>query len=67
LYNTPLVKFTNDAPYTFAAGDTYGVDCTYENSTGAPIPFPSEMCVAYGYYFPATQEIDCVDGHWPTN
>lgn len=65
VFNTPLVKFTKDAPYTFATGDTYAVDCTYENTTGAPIPFPTEMCVAYGYYFPATHEIDCVDGHWP--
>lgn len=65
VFDTPLVKFTKDAPFKFAAGDTYGVDCTYENTTGATIPFPSEMCVAYGYYFPATKEIDCVDKNWP--
>ena len=47
------------------AGDTFTVDCTYLNTTGGAISFPKEMCVGYGYYFPATAEIDCVDGAWP--
>jgi len=29
--------------------------------------FPTEMCVSFGYFFPAVEEIDCTDGQWPTN
>jgi hypothetical protein len=65
IFNTPLVKFTKDAPFTFAAGDKFSIDCTFDNTTGSTIPFPSEMCIGYGYFFPANLEIDCVDTHWP--
>jgi hypothetical protein len=65
IFNTPLVKFTKDAPFTFSAGDKFAIDCTFDNTTGSTIPFPSEMCIAYGYFFPADAEIDCVDTHWP--
>jgi hypothetical protein len=64
IFDTPLEQFTKNAPLTFHAGDTVNVDCVYENTTGAPISFPTEMCVGFGYFFPATNEIDCVDGQW---
>jgi hypothetical protein len=65
IFNTPLVKFTKDQPFTFAAGDKFAIDCTFDNTTGSDIPFPSEMCIGYGYFFPAALEIDCVDSQWP--
>jgi hypothetical protein len=65
IFNTPLVKFTKEEPFKFEAGDTFGIDCQYKNDTGAVIQFPTEMCIAYGYFFPATQEEDCVDDNWP--
>ncbi len=64
-FNPPRNEYTKDAPFTIHAGDKLTVDCTYNNDTGSMIQFPREMCVAFGYFFPATQEIDCVDGNWP--
>jgi hypothetical protein len=65
IFDTPLIHFTKEAPLVVKAGDTFAIDCTYNNTTGSTIPFPSEMCVSYGYYFPANEELDCVDGIWP--
>jgi hypothetical protein len=66
VFDSPLNKYTKAEPYRMSAGDRFVVDCTYSNTTGANIPFPTEMCVGFGYYFPATAEMDCVDGNWPS-
>lgn len=63
-FNPPRNNYTKDAPFTMHTGDTVEVDCTYNNDTGATIDFPREMCVSFGYFFPAVNEIDCVDGVW---
>jgi hypothetical protein len=67
IFDTPLDQYMKAAPLTMKAGDTFVVDCQYQNNTSTAIAFPTEMCVGFGYYFPATAEIDCVDGSWPTN
>lgn len=52
-------------PLLLKAGQQVHVTCTWNNTTGNAMAFPREMCVATGFYFPATQgEIDCVDGNW---
>ena len=66
-FNPPRNSYTKAAPFTMHAGDTLAVDCTYNNTTGAMMYFPTEMCVSFGYFFPAVEEIDCTDGQWPTN
>jgi len=63
--NPPRNSYTKDQPFVLHTGDRVRVDCTYDNTTGAAVQFPREMCVAWGYFFPAVQEIDCVDGAWP--
>jgi hypothetical protein len=63
--NPPRNMYTKDQPLEIHVGDRVSVDCEYNNTTGAPVSFPREMCVEFGYFFPATQEIDCVDGAWP--
>lgn len=63
--NPPRNHYTLDAPFVAKAGDHFVVDCKYTNPTSTPITFPGEMCVMWGYHFPATREIDCVDGAWP--
>lgn len=65
VFNTPLNQYEKATAFQMHKGDLFTVDCEYSNETGAPIKFPKEMCVGYGYFFPATQEIDCVDGAWP--
>jgi hypothetical protein len=52
-------------PLVLKAGQQVQVTCTWNNPGAVDLAFPREMCVATGFYFPATQgEIDCVDGHW---
>jgi hypothetical protein len=63
--NPPRNHYTLDAPFVVNPGDSFAVDCTYTNRTSAPITFPGEMCVMWGYHYPATREINCVDGAWP--
>jgi len=65
-FNPPRNYYTKDAPFTMHPGDTIRVDCDFNNSTPSPISFPQEMCVGWGYFFPAVNEIDCTDGIWPT-
>ena len=63
-FNPPRNQYTKDAPFTMHTGDTLSVDCKYFNDTQSDIVFPREMCVGWGYYFPADKEIDCTDGIW---
>ena len=65
VFNPTMLWYTKEQPFQMEAGDRMVVDCTYDNTTSAPIYFPSEMCVAFGYYFPATKQLNCVDSVWP--
>ncbi len=65
-FNPPRNSYTKDQPFTLHVGDKLAVDCSYMNNTTGVIDFPTEMCVGWGYFFPADGEIDCVDGVWPT-
>ena len=38
------------------AGDRIHVTCGYDNNTDGPLRFPSEMCVAFGVYYPANED-----------
>jgi len=61
----PRNSYTLDAPFIAKTGDRFAVDCEYTNPDAAPITFPAEMCVMWGYHYPATREINCVNGTWP--
>ena len=65
VFDPPRNNYPTTAPFKLAAGDKIKVECTYNNTTGAPLPFPAEMCVAWQYAYPLTQEINCTDGNWP--
>lgn len=65
VFDPVIQRYQVDQPLRLSPGDRLRVDCEYENDTDAPLVFPAEMCVAFGFYFPADREIDCVDGHWP--
>jgi Copper type II ascorbate-dependent monooxygenase, C-terminal domain len=57
-----------DSPfYSFSTG-TLTSECTWMNGTGADVQEgqsakTEEMCMASGYYFPATKPTFCVDGY----
>ncbi len=63
--NPPRNLFTEQEPFVMRAGDTVSVDCDYMNETASTVRFPQEMCIMWGYYFPADREINCIDGVWP--
>jgi hypothetical protein len=65
VFDSPRNNYTTDNPFVLNVGDKIRVDCSYNNTTGAPLPFPSEMCVAFAYGYPLDHQIDCVDGNWP--
>ena len=62
--NPPLDTFAVDKPLAFKKGDVLRVTCEYMNSEDKQITFPREMCVAFGFYFPATKDIQCIDDKW---
>jgi hypothetical protein len=64
-FNPPQNHYTTASPFDMHPGDTIRIDCDYNNDTGAPLPFPTEMCVAWGYFYPTDKQIDCTDGNWP--
>lgn len=65
MFDPVIQQYAVDEPLHLAAGDRIRVDCQYQNDTDEPLAFPAEMCVGFGFYFPADREIDCVDGSWP--
>jgi hypothetical protein len=64
-FDPPRETFPIATPMELHAGDTLTADCTYYNSTGNPIIFPTEMCVGFAFFFPGDAELDCFDGAWP--
>lgn len=64
-FNSPLNQYPKEAPLVLSPGDKVHIDCDYMNDTGAPLPFPREMCIAFSYAYPMTTQIDCMDGIWP--
>lgn len=65
VFDPPRNNYPTSQPFRLKVGDKFRVDCSYNNTTGAPLQFPSEMCVAWTYAYPMTQQIDCTDGNWP--
>lgn len=65
VFDPPRNNYPTTEPFVLSAGDKLRIDCSYNNTTGAPLPFPAEMCVAWTYAYPLTQELNCTDGNWP--
>lgn len=65
VFDPPRNNYPTSQPFKLAVGDKIKVDCTYNNTTGATLPFPSEMCVAWSYAYPLTNELNCTDGNFP--
>jgi hypothetical protein len=66
-FNPPRNAYTTEAPLVLAPGDKLHIECSYENNTGGPLPFPREMCIAFSYAYPMTKQINCLDGSWPND
>ena len=60
----PLHDYRVDAPLVLHKGDVLRVACDYQSTVDDDVRFPREMCVAFGFYFPATADLQCADGRW---
>jgi hypothetical protein len=54
--------FTLDDPYEIKKGDTVRLTCDWANPTAAPIGFPREMCIFFGYTIGSS--FVCANGTW---
>ena len=60
----PQQWYPASSPVVIKKDEIIRVTCDWNNTTDKEIAFPQEMCVAAFYYFPATADVDCVDGVW---
>lgn len=56
--------YTLEDPYKIGKGDTVKLTCNWENTTAAPIDFPREMCIFFGYTIGSSAV--CANGTWLT-
>lgn len=49
----PITVFDPSSPMSMHVGDRMNLNCNYNNDTGEPLRFPTEMCVAVALYYPA--------------
>lgn len=49
----PVVFYSQAEPLVMEPTDTLSLTCEYENPTDARLRFPTEMCTAISYYYPA--------------
>ncbi len=55
----PVRSFEMAAPYQLKKGQRLRQTCTWDNSTSEPVIFPREMCLAFFYYWPGGEDLDC--------
>ncbi len=63
-YDPPAVDYPVAAPLEINVGDKIAVTCTWNNTTGKPLRFPTEMCAVFGYVLGNEPERGCADGEW---
>jgi len=55
----PPVNEYEDGEFTVQAGDTFTTSCTWDNTTEAPLGFPEEMCVTFGFAYESKVPLIC--------
>jgi hypothetical protein len=55
----PILKRTMDDPLIIKAGTRLHQTCTWDNTSPNLLLFPTEMCIAFGYYFPGNGRVLC--------
>jgi hypothetical protein len=55
----PILTYTMDNPLRFQAGTRFRITCDWNNVHQVPYLFPTEMCIAFGYYFPGNDRVMC--------
>ncbi|HVE84387.1 MAG TPA: hypothetical protein VND93_16140 [Myxococcales bacterium] len=52
----PVTTYPTSSPLVVEPTDTYTLTCNYDNQTDYQVRFPTEMCAAVSYYYPALPE-----------
>ena len=55
----PLLNYTKEAPLFFTKGTRLKQTCKWKNDSKDTLIFPTEMCIAFGTYFPGTERVTC--------
>jgi hypothetical protein len=65
-FHPPTMQEDPTQPYMFHKGDQMKVHCEYNNTTGAPITFGAEMCVAFAQTIDnaGVGNMACDSGSW---
>ncbi len=58
-FNPPWTRWDVSQPFVVNAGDTFHVQCTWDNTTGDALTFPTEMCVSTGFTLEAMPQAIC--------
>lgn len=58
-FNPDWTRWDTSAPMVVQPGDTFHVTCVWNNTTSAPLMFPTEMCVATGFTLEETPQSIC--------
>jgi hypothetical protein len=61
--NPEWTKFPVETPGLITKGSRMHTHCTWNNNTDAPIKFPTEMCVFFGFVL-NENDIYCTDNKW---
>lgn len=61
--NPNLTHYPADAPQIVPAGSRLHTHCEWDNTSGAPVTFPTEMCVFFGFVF-AEADVTCNNNKW---
>ena len=61
--NPAWTRFPVEKPGLVPKGSTLHTHCTWQNDTAAPIKFPTEMCVFFGFVL-NENDIYCTDNKW---
>jgi hypothetical protein len=59
MVNSPILQSFAPGEQPLQAGDQLYVHCEFDNLTGAPLTFPSEMCVGAGMAVPMSEPWQC--------
>lgn len=60
----PQQWYPATGPVVLKKDEILRVTCDWNNTTDTEIVFPREMCIGAFYYFPATTDVNCLDGIW---
>jgi hypothetical protein len=62
-FNPPFEFYPAGRPLCMGRNDVLRVTCTWNNTTGRDVHFPAEMCLAFGFFAPASKgDIYCLEG-----